>query len=332
MNSQLRSQLIHCPHCHKELMVVPPSMVIGVRAIDHRGRASTTFWSAAQEMRRSLFGGDAPSSSDSLPLSGRDLSFDATAAPLFGSSAPFAPGVAPLGGGNLSGGEERWAKTYRERSKSDVGVPLLANVVSSGLASMITLAGSLLIRSTELLTSPLWLRNVQYWIGHKWYVLAPSAFLATMAGLWFGRQLPDLLDDETLIVSAQGHERRPEPPPPAPVAPPAVEVIVPQSGRRGYGDRRGRLSSPAADHSGLWRYCEALAKGAAFPSWEGGKSGPGAKDFGYSGPEFDAWREQCVTAGLLKKRSGLNQGYDFTEDSIGAFRAIARNRAQNYEL
>jgi len=210
---------------------------------------------------------------------------------------------------------------------TDIKVPLIANLVSSGMVAMITLTGSLITLSTELITRPLWLRNVQYWFGHRWYIVTPAAFLATMAGLWFKRQLPDLLDDDKLISAVQEHERRPDPQP-VEFKPPSVNLEFNERNDRGRVERqvRATLSAPASNHDGLWRYCEALAKDQAFPSLEGGKGGPGAQAFGYTGPEFDAWRKEAQRAGLLKAPRAQRQPWTLTERGRGAFVRIGQQK------
>jgi len=76
---------------------------------------------------------------------------------------------------------------------SDIQIPLIANLVSTGMVTAFTVAGTLLIRFSDPIRDPLWLYHVQVWIGHKWYLVTLAAGFATMAGLWFKRQLPDLV-------------------------------------------------------------------------------------------------------------------------------------------
>lgn len=212
---------------------------------------------------------------------------------------------------------------------SDLKVPLLTNLVSSGIVAATTLGVALTMRFSEVVTRPLWFRSVQWWIGHRWYLVTPAAFLATMAGLWFSRQLPDILNDGSLLSVIQEHERRPEPAP-IEIKPPAVNLEFNERNERGKVERQVRavLSAPAVNHEGLWRYCRALAGGAAFPSLEGGKSGPGAQKFGYTSAEFDRWRAEAERARLVRKLPGLNQGYEVTDRGKAAFARIGRQRSE----
>lgn len=218
---------------------------------------------------------------------------------------------------------------------SDVKIPLIANLVSSGMAAAITLSGSLLIRFSDVIREPLWLRSVQWWVGHRWYLMTPAAFLATMAGLWFWRQLPDLLDDDKLISAVQEHERRADPAP-IEIKPPAVNLQFDERNEHGRIERqvRATLSAPAGNHDGLWQYCQALAKDQAFPSLEGGKGGPGAGAFGYTGPEFDTWRKEAERAGLLEAPKQKNQPWTLTDRGKGAFARIGEKKREqvSYEI
>jgi hypothetical protein len=174
----------------------------------------------------------------------------------------------------------------------------------------------------------MWLGKAQWWIGHRWYALAPAAFLATMAGLWFGRQLKDLLDDDSLLTSYQEHERKA---PPAPIVfePPSVNLEITEHRERGGGRQdRATLKSPVANGQGLPDYCAALAQDEAFPSWEGGKSKPGAQSYGYTEAEFDAWRRACVKAKLLIERPGRNQGCEITPRGRHAFERIGEQQLE----
>jgi hypothetical protein len=248
----------------------------------------------------------------------------ASIAPWAGSSGDQAD---PIDAGAMSPGQRNTAKTYRQRSKEDVSIPLLANLVSSGLIGASALFISVTLRLADWTIRPFWLHRCQWWIGRHWYVITPAAFLATMAGLWFKRQLPDLLDDDKLIVSVQEQERRPEPTP-IEVKPPSVNLEINERndhGRIAHQDRV-ELYSPKANAQGLALYCAALAKKQAFPSWEGGQSGLGAKAFGYTENEFSTWRASATTARLLVKRKGQNQGYAVTERGLVAFERIGRQQ------
>jgi len=97
---------------------------------------------------------------------------------------------------------------------------------------------------------------------------------------------------------------------------PTILVERTGNGRKRSQDR-ALLRAPAARPEGLYQFCAALASERAFPSWEGGMSGPGAQQYGYSEAEFEDWREEAVRAWLLAARPGRNQGYELTER--GAF-------------
>jgi len=257
--------------------------------------------------------------------------------PVWGSVQSFDHAVAPLFENwnqdqetdeqTLQPGERHTSKAYRERSMSDIKIPLLANLVSSGMVAVITLTGSLVMRFSDLIRQPLWMRHTQYWVGHRWYLVTPAAFLATMAGLWFQRQLPDLLDDDKLITAVQEHERRSDPAP-VEVKPPSVALEFNERNEHGRIEHQVRavLSAPASNHDGLWRYCEALARGQAFPSLEGGKGGPGAQAFGYTGLELDAWRKEAERAGLLEAPRQKNQPWTITDRGLGAFARIGQQK------
>lgn len=324
----MASQLVHCPHCDGELMVIPRSVVVAVRAIDNHGRSKSAVWlpGASQgrslgSFARSLFPNAGPFESEAAALMPQAKPFGQSGRPLAGTADP-------LSQVDLSPGTTQFAKTYRERSTSDVAIPLLANVVSSGMVGLITLSGSLTILSMRLVTRPMWLSRAQWWIGHRWYVLAPAAFLATMAGLWFARQLPDLLDDDKLITNYQHQVRKP-PPAPVVVESPAINLEINERRERGGGRQdRVTLRSPVANVQGLPGYCAALAQNEAFPSWEGGKSKPGAQGYGYTEAEFDTWRRACVKAKLLIERPGRNQGCEITPRGQHAFERIGEQQLE----
>jgi len=320
----MSNQIIPCPHCGKELMVIPRSVVIGVRSIDGRGRSSSTIWSAVDSAWRSLL----PSGDHTRSIARQARPFEHAITPAWGQADPFAHQADPDRDHGLSPGEIHTSKTFRERAKSDLVIPLYANLVSSGMAGAITLAGTLLIKYSDPITRYSWLLRVQKWISGAWWQISLAVPLATMAGLWFWRQLPDLLDDSKLIVNQDEHKRTPDPGPAPVVHPPAVNLEFNERNEHGRVERqvRATLSAPASNHDGLWRYCEALAKDQAFPSLEGGKSGPGAAKFGYSGAEFDAWRKEAQRAGLLEAPRAARQPWTITPRGYGAFARIGQQK------
>lgn len=288
------SQMVPCPYCHQP-------MVIMVRATESRLGARGRQWSAVGAAFSSGGGNgqsfefSAPSLTGTLPSGG--------SRPISGMT----PAISGLPG-MLSPGEKRTSTEYRERSFGDVLIPL----AYAGIAGVFT--GVLAIPVAIWARWPWWLPPV-IWIGSTavwWFV----------ASRWF-------LDDDKLIVKRDEQELTP-PAAPVVVQPPSVSVEINERDERGKVTKqvRARLFAPASNPDGLWRYCQALAAEGAFPSWEGGQSGPGAKDFGYMESEFLDWRREAERAHLLKARPGRNQGYDITERGYAAFERIAEKQLE----
>jgi hypothetical protein len=343
----MKSQILPCPHCGKELMVIPESVVVAVRSIDSHGRSSSTIWRSAKDFWDSLGEVEMPT----LPVlkSGRgkvksDRAVSkptwAKAKPVLRSGQSFDHAAAPAfpwaGSGKrqdesaddqgLKPGETHKSRTFRERHLKEV---LITNAVTAGLVGGCTLFGALVLRYSDPVIHPIWVRQVQWWIGHRWFIIAPASTLATAAFLWLKRQLPSILDGSDLMIADQEHTRHPDPQP-IEVKPPAVALEFNERNEHGRVDRQVRavLSAPANNHDGLWRYCAALAREQAFPSLEGGKSGPGAAKFGYTGQEFDAWRKEAERAGLLEAPRAPRQPWTITERGQGAFARIGQQQQQ----
>jgi hypothetical protein len=211
---------------------------------------------------------------------------------------------------------------------ADMWTSLATNWVS-GIYAVIAIAGSCVL--VRLLLVPAgwprwlaWVRPVQLWIWHNWWALSLLGFVGTMAALWFRVQLPYLLDDDKLIASVQEVTRE-QMPEPVTVNPVPINLEFNERNERGTftGQVRATLKAPIADPQGMARYCSALLADMAFPSWEGGDSGPGAKNFGYTEPEFKEWRREAVRAGLLESK-GKQQGYRLTPRGEIAFARIGR--------
>jgi hypothetical protein len=231
--------------------------------------------------------------------------FETTAKPLAlpGKANGAAPRPLPMGA--LSPGESRTATTYRERALADVWPPLAWAAISGGLVGV---AGGFACAAFE-------------W---KWFVGVGIWCSATTIA-WFvaGK---DILDDDKLITSVQEVVRMPEQVMTA-TEPPRVDLTFNEKHKRGARIDRATLHAPATNAQGLAAYCRALVQGEAFPSLDGGRSGPGARSYGFSEPEFEQWRREAIRARLLESK-GPQQGYDLTERGRVAFERIGRLELQ----
>jgi len=198
----------------------------------------------------------------------------------------------------LSPGEKREAKTYRARSLADIWPPLAWSAVSGGLVGI---AGGIACLAFDWE----WFAGIGIWFG-----------ATTIA--WFVSSR-DLLDDDKLISTVQEMVRAPEPKAP---------IVEPQPVNLEFYDRekkrvdRAVLKAPASNAGGLAAFCDALVRGTAFPSLEGGRNGNGARSYGYQEGEFEEWRKAAIRARLLASK-GRQQGYDLTERGRAAFERIA---------
>ena len=112
---------------------------------------------------------------------------------------------------------------------------------------------------------------------------------------------------------------------------PAVYLpLIIQERRNGHSLREDRvlMRAPSLREDGLYQYAQALAAGRAYPSWEGGRTGAGARQYGYSEAEFEEWRAAAVRVGLLARRPGRNQGFEVTERGQFQFGRIGEKRLQ----
>jgi len=258
-------------------------------------------WSAVGEAARSLGGNGSvfEFSTSTIPINGAPSG--AGSKPALSLPSSIMPGV-------LSPGEKRTSKEYREHSFGDILTPLAYAGISGAFIG---------------------LAAIPICIGLHWpWFVPPVTWLVATAGTWFIASR-DFLDDDKLIVRVDEQERTP-PPAPVVVAPPSTNIEINERDERGKVTKqvRARLFAPASNPDGLWRYCQALAAEGAFPSWEGGQSGPGAKDFGYMESEFLDWRREAERAHLLEARPGRNQGYDITERGYAAFERIAEKQLE----
>ena len=210
--------------------------------------------------------------------------------------------------GSLSPGEKRTSTEYREHSLGDVLTPLAYAGISGAFIGLAAIP-------------------VCVWARWPWFVPL-VIWIASTAGAWFIASR-DFLNDDTLVVKRDEQERTP---PPAPIvqAPPSVNLEFNERNEQGKitHQTRARLFAPDSNPDGLWRYCQALAVDGAFPSWEGGASGPGAKQFGYMESEFLDWRREAERAHLLEARPGKNQGYDITDRGYAAFERVGQRRLE----
>jgi len=201
----------------------------------------------------------------------------------------------------LAPGEHREAKTYRARSLDDVWPPLAWSLLSGAL---IGVAGGI----------------VCYALDWQWFVGVGIWFGATTI-CWFVSS-KDLLDDDKLLTTVQEMVRAPEPQAPV-VEPPSINLTFTEQRERGGGRQdRITLKAPASNAGGLAAFCDALVRGVAFPSLEGGRNGNGARSYGYTEDEFTAWRRAAIRARLLASK-GAHQGYEITDRGRAAFTRIA---------
>lgn len=109
-----------------------------------------------------------------------------------------------------------------------------------------------------------------------------------------------------------------------------LPTIVTEKSSNGHSRTENRimLRAPSARPDGLYQYAAGLAAGRAFPSWEGGRSGPGAQQYGYNQIEFEDWRRSAEHAGLINRRPGKNQGYEITERGQFHFGRIGERALQ----
>lgn len=275
--------------------------MVVVRASESRLGSKARQWSAVGAAVRSL------------GSNGHSFEFSTASIPING--VPNGSGPAPVLGlpsstasGGLSPGEKRTSKEYREHSFADILTPLAYAGISGAFIGMAAIP-------------------VCVWLRWPWYVV-PVIWIGSTS-IWWLVASRGFLDDDKLIVRVDEQERTP---PPAPIVqtPPSTNIEINERDERGNVVRqvRARLFAPASNPDGLWRYCQALAVDGAFPSWEGGASKPGAREFGYTGSEFDDWRREAERAHLLEARPGRNQGYDITERGHVAFERIGEKRLE----
>jgi len=234
-------------------------------------------------------------------------SFEFDAQSLLPAGAPVQGGDAPNVGVALSPGEKRTSRLYHRWTIGDVWTAL---AISGVWGILISLLVAIICIAAKLKA---------HW--------PPIAGLGTTTIIWLFKSL-DFFIDKKAIVREDDQERIPEPAP-VHMEPPAVNLEFYEQRDRGGGRvDRVTLKSPRSNPQGLAEYCAALAQESAFPSWEGGESAPGAKQFGYQENEFNAWRQAAVKARLLEKIPGRNQGYRVTERGQHAFERIGEQELQ----
>jgi hypothetical protein len=233
--------------------------------------------------------------------------FESTAQPIAAERKPFWQAAQPLveaapsnDSAPLAPGEKRESKTYRQRSLLDIVTPLAWAGVSS------TLIG---LASVPIVVAKGW----------EWF-WPPVIWLGSGALFWFiGSR--DFLDDDKLITSVQEMSRQPEPTP---------IVTQPQPVNLEFYDEekkkvaRGTLRSPSSNAQGLAEYADALLRGTALPSMDGGKDTNGARAYGYNDQEFEQWRSVAVQTGQLKAPKKKGQPYTITPRGRRSFERIAR--------
>lgn len=212
---------------------------------------------------------------------------------------PSAQIAEPIGQTPLAPGEERKSKTYRARSLADIWPPLVWSLVSGGLVGV---AGGFVCLAFDWE----WFWGIAIW----WAATGIAWFVSSK----------DLLDDDKLITAVQEMVRAPEPQP---------TIVQPQPVNLEFYDRekkqvdRVELRSPISNAQGLAEYADALIRGTAMPSMDGGKETHGARSCGYTEPEFEQWRREAVRAHLLASK-GKGQGYEITPRGRRSFKHIAR--------
>ena len=234
-------------------------------------------------------------------------SFEFNAQSLLPAGAPVQGGDVSNVGGSLSPGEKRTSKLYHPWAMGDVWTSLAISGVTGFLIG---------------------LTAIPICIGLEAKAVWPPIIGLSMTTITWLIKSTDFFVTEKSVIRSDQSERKPEPAPVI-VEPPAVNLEIIEKREKGGGRvDRVTLQSPQSDPQGLAEYCAALAQESAFPSWEGGESAPGAKQFGYQESEFNAWQQAAVKARLLEKIPGRNQGYRVTERGQHAFERIGEQELQ----
>lgn len=205
----------------------------------------------------------------------------------------------PNDGGPLSPGESRTSTLYHQWSLGDVATSFALAGVSGLLAGLSSV--------------PICIA-----VGAKWYW--PLIIWSGSTTIVWGIKVTDFFIDRKAVASENQMDRAPESEP---------IVTQPQPVNLEFYDRqkkqvdRACLRAPAGNVQGLAEYADALVRGTAMPSMDGGKTTNGARSYGYTEPEFEQWRRAAVKARLLASK-GKNQGYGLTERGGAAFARIAR--------
>jgi hypothetical protein len=204
----------------------------------------------------------------------------------------------PLDQSPLSPGEHRVSMVWRQWSLSDVVTSLALAAVSGALVGLLAVVICVALK-TE------WYWPVGFWLGSTTIV--------------WGIKVIDFFIDRKTVASEQTMDRDQEPTPTI-VQSPAVKIRIvdPQTKQIGYAE----LHSPVSNSQGLAEYADALIRGTAMPSMDGGKETNGARAYGYTEPEFEQWRKEAVRAHLLESR-GKGQGYKITPRGRRSFERIA---------
>ena len=156
-----------------------------------------------------------------------------------------------------------------------------------------------------------------------WYWV-PIVWTGTTTIVWLVK-VTDFFNNDKAIASIQKQERVAEAPPVV-YNPPAAEIVI----QDGKSQKRAKLQAPKSDHTGFWKYADALVRGTAEISIDGGKHLPGAKAYGYTPAEFDgredAWRPTALTGGIIEDDPEKSRGYRLTKKGRRALAVVAERR------
>ena len=223
--------------------------------------------------------------------------------------------VAALPAGNLAPGTRHTAEAYQRWSMSEV----LVFLAVAGITALVLIIA---IYTTIGATRWAWMRGMAWacWIGFIAWIFGVYRIYDDAFSIAFRKVSESITDAYEHATDSAPPEIRLE----------VVEVDA-QGTPTGHSDW-AHLVAPASNHDGLWQYCKALAEDRAYPSMDGAKRGnPGARTYGFSPDEFEAFRHACLTAGLLESK-GTSQGYRVTGNGKVSFTRIGMRHQREASL